>query len=376
MFAMGHALPRGSTTCVARVVSWRSIVGFMSAAVSWLLRYFGVLSTGYNDTHTHTHAHPHTHTNRHMQDICDFQSCLYHLVHPGILEEDVSHLSSFAQLSHIHTRSTHAQTHTRHLFCLRRLSRPVHPSMLKEDVSDLSLFAQLGHIHTHTRSTHTHTLMVQMKPHHTHRRRHLFVVFVSLTCLCHGKRGSLSRASFLCCGLAAAAMPKFTGAVEARPGRAAVPERAAWYRYLQRQGHVLTDAEQEELRAREAVLCAPAGAERLAAQPALQQQLDRFLALLERRFEEFAALRKPSLKAILDVHAAGSDAEIKFGKHFMSRCFPKLSQEQKDVLLEWEAMLCEPADAERLAAQPALQRQLDRLVAVLERRFEEFAALR
>ena len=136
---------------------------------------------------------------------------------------------------------------------------------------------------------------------------------------------------------------------EARPGRAAVPERAAWYRYLQRQGHVLTDAEQEELRAREAVLCAPAGAERLAAQPALQQQLDRFLALLERRFEEFAARRKPSLKAIFDVHAAGSDAEIKFGKNFMSRCFPKLSQQQQDVLLEWEAMLCEPADAERLS---------------------------
>ena len=42
---------------------------------------------------------------------------------------------------------------------------------------------------------------------------------------------------------------------EARPGRAAVPERAAWHRYLQRQGHVLTDGEQEELRAREAVLC-------------------------------------------------------------------------------------------------------------------------
>ena len=80
--------------------------------------------------------------------------------------------------------------------------------------------------------------------------------------------------------------------------------------------------------------------------------------------------------ASFDVHAAGSDKEMTFGKNFMNRCFPKLLQQQKDVLLEWEAMLCEPADAERLAAQPAIQRQLDRLVAVLERRFEEFAALR
>ena len=93
---------------------------------------------------------------------------------------------------------------------------------------------------------------------------------------------------------------------EARPGRTSVPERAAWYRYLQRQGHVFTE---EELRAREAVLCAPARAQRLAAQPALQQQLDRSLALLERRFEEFAAWRKPCLKAIFDVAASNSDAD-------------------------------------------------------------------
>ena len=124
------------------------------------------------------------------------------------------------------------------------------------------------------------------------------------------------------------------------------------------------------------MLCEPADAEHWAAQPALQRQLDRFVALLERRFEEFAALRKVSLKAIFNVNAANSDSELQFGLNFMRRCFPKLSQQQKDVLLEWEAMLCEPADAERLAAQAALQRQLDRLVALLERRFEEFAALR
>ena len=89
------------------------------------------------------------------------------------------------------------------------------------------------------------------------------------------------------------------------------------------------------------------------------------MALIERRFEEFAALRKVSLKAIFSVSAANSDSELQFGLNFMRRCFPKLSQQQKDVLLEWEGMLCEPADAERLAAQPALQRQLDRLVALL-----------
>ena len=72
-----------------------------------------------------------------------------------------------------------------------------------------------------------------------------------------------------------------------------------------------------------------AEAERLAAQPALQRQLDRFVALLERRFEEFAALRKVSLKAIFSASAANSDSELQFGLNFMRRCFPKLSQQQK-----------------------------------------------
>ena len=146
--------------------------------------------------------------------------------------------------------------------------------------------------------------------------------------------------------------------------------------FMNRRFPKLSQQQKDVLLGWEAMLCEPADAERLAAQPVLQRQLDRLVAVLERRFEEFAALRKPCLTAIFDVHAAGGDTQMTFGKNFMNRCFPKLSQQQKDVLLEWEAMLCEPADAEPLAAQPVLQRQLDRLVAVLERRFEEFAALR
>ena len=88
----------------------------------------------------------------------------------------------------------------------------------------------------------------------------------------------------------------------------------------------------------EAMLCEPAADQRLAVQPALQRQLDKLLELLERRFDEFAALRKPSFKAIFEAHAAQIDKEIKFGQNFMGRCFRKLSQQQKDVLAEWEAM--------------------------------------
>ena len=56
----------------------------------------------------------------------------------------------------------------------------------------------------------------------------------------------------------------------------------------------------------------------------------------------------------------------------MLRCYPKLSQGQKDELAEWEAMLCEPGEGERLAFRPALQRQVDRFVALLASRRAEF----
>ena len=103
----------------------------------------------------------------------------------------------------------------------------------------------------------------------------------------------------------------------------------------------LSQQQQDVLAEWEIMLCEPAADQRLAVQPALQRQLDKLLELLERRFDEFAALRWPSLKAIFEVNASNSDKELKFGRNFMSRCYPQLSQQQKDVLAEWEAMLCE-----------------------------------
>ena len=48
-----------------------------------------------------------------------------------------------------------------------------------------------------------------------------------------------------------------------------------------------------------------------------------------------------------------TDKELRFGKNFMLRCYPQLSQEQKDELAEWEAMLCEPGEGERQAFRPS-----------------------
>ena len=165
------------------------------------------------------------------------------------------------------------------------------------------------------------------------------------------------------------ASPLRTG--EARRGKPAIPDRAALYRFLQRQGHAFTEGQREELRAWEARLCVSPKQ----AQPELQDQYERFLALLEKRADFFISLRKVSLKALFEVHAAKTDKELRFGKNFMLRCYPQLSQEQMDELAEWEAMLCDAGEGERLAFRPALQRQLAKFIAVLENRAEYLQSL-
>ena len=134
----------------------------------------------------------------------------------------------------------------------------------------------------------------------------------------------------------------------------------------------LSQEQMDELAEWEAMLCEPGEGERLAFRPALQRQLEKFIALLLDRAEYFQSLQKPSRKSLFEAHAVKNEQGLKFGQNFMRRCYPKLSQGQKDELAEWEAMLCEPGESERLALRPALQRQVDRFVALLASRRAEF----
>ena len=155
-------------------------------------------------------------------------------------------------------------------------------------------------------------------------------------------------------GAATAAVPRHSRAFTHGPSQArqAVPERAALHRFVQRQGHTFTDGQRAELRAWEARLCASPERAANAAQFA------EFTALLKRHTDFLQSLRKPSLEACFEVHAVKMDQDLQFGKKFLRRSIPKLSQEQKDELAEWEAMLCDAGKGERLAFRPALQREL------------------
>ena len=145
--------------------------------------------------------------------------------------------------------------------------------------------------------------------------------------------------------------------------------------FMRRSIPKLSQEQKDELAEWEAMLCDAGEGERLAFRPALQRQLEKFIALLENRAEYLQSLQKPSLKALFEAHTVKNDKELKFGQNFMCRCYPKLSQEQKDELAEWEAMLCDAGEGERLAFRPALQRQLEKFIALLENRAEYLQSL-
>ena len=101
-------------------------------------------------------------------------------------------------------------------------------------------------------------------------------------------------------------------------------ERSRQYRYFKPSRHSFTPEQWAELRAWEARLCVTVG-------PFLLQQFANFISMLEDRAEHLqASHKKTSLSALFDVRAAKTDKVLRFGQNFMKRCFPKLSQAQKD----------------------------------------------
>ena len=75
------------------------------------------------------------------------------------------------------------------------------------------------------------------------------------------------------------------------------------------------------------MLCEPGESERLALRPALQRQVDRFVALLASRRAEFLQEKESSLGALFRAARRGRDKDWRFGREFVSCVLPKLSAE-------------------------------------------------
>ena len=106
------------------------------------------------------------------------------------------------------------------------------------------------------------------------------------------------------CGLQRASLESLLKTGEARAGRSSVPERAAFSRLLKRRGHALSCQQQKQLKAWEMRLCLSVS----------QQQFDKLVALLERKFKDLLSLQKNRLREMFNVHAAKHDPDIQFGK--------------------------------------------------------------
>ena len=102
----------------------------------------------------------------------------------------------------------------------------------------------------------------------------------------------------------------------------------------------------------------------------------RFEKLLTERFDELVALQKGCFQKLFAVHQVKTDQDLRFCYDFISRKYDKLSIEQKHLVDEWEAMICNPESAaDSLRFLATIQRMFDKFLRILNERFDELVAL-
>ena len=72
-------------------------------------------------------------------------------------------------------------------------------------------------------------------------------------------------------------------------------------------------------------------------------------------------LQKPSLQEVVTSNQANKYPEWKHAKNFWARHFGGLSVEQKELLEDWELVLCDTSTLEAVAFLPSLQRCFGRV---------------
>ena len=126
-----------------------------------------------------------------------------------------------------------------------------------------------------------------------------------------------------------------------------------------------------------AMICNPgSAADSLRFLATTQRKFDKFLRILNERFDELVAFQKGSFQKLFAVHQMKTDQDLRFCYDLISRKYDKLSIEQKHLVDEWEAMICNPenaADSFRFLA--ARQRQVIKFLLMLQRRSADLRTL-
>ena len=115
----------------------------------------------------------------------------------------------------------------------------------------------------------------------------------------------------------------------------------------------------------QAQLCAVTAAE----QEAVAAKRKKAVLDIQEFFAKFAAdiveLQKKDLRSVVMSYQATKHAEWKQAQNFFVRHFEFLSVEDKDLLQDWELILCDMSTLESVALLPRLSRSFDRMKAVV-----------
>ena len=128
--------------------------------------------------------------------------------------------------------------------------------------------------------------------------------------------------------------------------------------FFHRKAASLTEAQKEELGKWEAEICVD-----VALRPAVDKDYNRLLEILEKRKTDLQDLGKSSLEECFLTNKSNTDKDFKFGQNFFHRKAASLTEAQKEELARCEAEICVD-----VALRPAVDKDYNRLLEILEKR--------
>ena len=135
--------------------------------------------------------------------------------------------------------------------------------------------------------------------------------------------------------------------------------------FLERYEEQLATEQVEALSMWQECLCVLSAAE----QEAIKAKRKKAVLDIQEFFAKFAAdiveLQKKDLRSVVISFQATKHAEWKQAQNFFVRHFDFLSVEDKDLLQDWELILCDVSTLESVALLPRLSRSFDRMKAVV-----------
>ena len=137
--------------------------------------------------------------------------------------------------------------------------------------------------------------------------------------------------------------------------------------FFGRKAASLTEEQKQELAKWEQEICGDG----VALRPAVANDFDRFLEILEKREADLKNLGKASLQECFTSNQSNLDKDFKFCKKFFGRKAASLTEEQKQELAKREQEIC----GDGVALRPAVDKDFDRFLEILEKRKMSYKTL-